>query len=111
MDIKNAESNVKATEILKECNNILKKIGADRDEFMEVSEDIKERKFMQNEINNEFKEFAEENDEELDEEINQLEKENENESNVNGQNLIFPNAVNQPINPFPFETQKLYNQK
>ena len=111
MDIKNAESNVKASEILKECNNILKKIGADRDEFMEVSEDIKERKFMQNEINNEFKEFAEENDEELDEEINQLEKENENESNVNGQNLIFPNAVNQPINPFPFETQELYNQK
>lgn len=110
MDIKNAESNVKATEILKDCNNILKKIGADRDEFMEVSEDLKERKSFQNEINNEFKEFVGDDDEELDEEIKKLEKENTIERNEE-KNLAFPSASNLPINPFSFEAQQLYNQK
>ena len=110
MDIKNAESNVKATEILKDCNNILKKIGADRDEFLEVSEDLKERKSFQNEINNEFKEFVGDDDEELDEEIKKLEKENTIERNEE-KNLVFPSASNLPINPFSFEAQQLYNQK
>ena len=111
IDIKNAESNAKVTDILKTCNNIYKKVGADRDEFLEISDELKEQKDFQNEISSGFKEFVGDNDE-LDEEIKQLEKENENDNDgKGGQNLEFPSALNQPINPFPFESQQLYNQK
>lgn len=106
IDIKNAESNVKVTEILKSCNNLFKKIGVDKDDFTEVSEDLKEQKDFQNEIMNNLKEFAGDNDEELDDEIKELEKENQKE-----ENLEFPSALNQPINPFSSEDQELYNQK
>ena len=106
MEIKNAESNVKTTEILKSCNNLFQGIGADRDEFIEISEDLKEQKNLQNEISSGLKEFADD-DEELDEELNKLENENKKEE----QNLEFPSALNQPINPFSFDSQQLYNQK
>ena len=106
MEIKNAENNVKVTEILKSCNNLFQKIGADRDEFIEISEDLKEQKNFQNEISNGLKEFADD-DEELDEELNNLEKENKKEE----LNLELPNASNQPINPFSSDIQQLYNQK
>lgn len=106
LDIKNAESNVKITEILKSCNNLFKKIGVDKDDFNEVSEDLKEQKDFQNEITNNLKEFVGDNDEELDEELKDLEKENQKE-----ENLEFPSALNQPINPFSAEDQELYNQK
>ena len=89
IDIKNAESNVKVTEILKSCNNLFKKIGVDKDDFTEVSEDLKEQKDFQNEIMNNLKEFAGDNDEELDDEIKELEKENQKE-----ENLEFPSALN-----------------
>ena len=111
MDIKNAESNVKATEILKTCNNLYNKIGADKDEFMEISEDLKEKKELENEIINGLKEFADNNDEELDEELKQLEEENKNNVEKEGENLVFPTALNQPLNPFSPETQELYQQK
>ena len=106
IDIKNAESNVKVTDILKSCNNLYKKIGIDKDDFTEISEDLKEQKDLQNEISAGLKEFTGENDEELDEEMKKLEEENLKEDN-----LEFPTALNQPINPFSSEEQELYNQK
>lgn len=108
IDIKNAESNVKVTEILKSCNNILKNIGADRDEFLEISDDLREQKDFQNEISSGIKEFAGDT-EDIDKELEQLENEN-NDGNGGGQNLEFPSALNQPLNPFSFESQQLYNQ-
>ena len=106
IDIKNAESNVKVTDILKSCNNLYKKIGIDKDDFAEISEDLKEQKDLQNEISAGLKEFTGENDEELDVEMKKLEEENLKEDN-----LEFPTALNQPINPFSSEEQELYNQK
>ena len=111
MDIKNAESNVKATEILKTCNNLYNKIGADRDEFLEITDDLKEKKELENEISNGLKEFADNDDEEIDEELKQLEEENNNSGGEGGQNLVFPSALNQPLNPFSSEAQELYKQK
>ena len=108
IDIKNAESNVKVTEILKSCNNILKNIGADRDEFLEISDDLREQKDFQNEISSGIKEFAGDT-EDIDKELEQLENEN-NDGNGGGKNLEFPSALNQPLNPFSFESQQLYNQ-
>ena len=108
IDIKNAESNVKVTEILKSCNNILKNIGADRDEFLEISDDLREQKDFQNEISSGIKEFAGDT-EDIDKELEQLENEN-NDENGGGKNLEFPSALNQPLNPFSFESQQLYNQ-
>ena len=112
MDIKNAESNVKATEILKTCNNLYNKIGADKEEFLEISEDLKEQKELENEISSGLKEFADNNDEELDEELKKLEEEgNKNNDGKGDQNLVFPSALNQPLNPFSSESQELYKQK
>ena len=107
LDIKNAEDNVKVTNILKSCNNLIKQIGVDRDEFLEICDDLKEQKDFQNEINTGFKELIGNNDTELDDELNKLQKENENE---NKQQLEFPNALNMPLNPFSFGTQELYKE-
>ena len=107
LDIKNAEDNVKVTNILKSCNNLIKQVGVDRDEFLETCDDLKEQKDFQNEINTGFKELISNDDTELDDELNKLQKENEND---NKQKLEFPNALNMPLNPFSFETQELYKE-
>ena len=107
LDIKNAEDNVKVTEILKSCNNIFKEVGIDRDEFLETYDDLKEQKDFQNEINTGLKDLVGDDNADLDEELNKLEKDNSNDGK-GGQNLEFPTAFNMPLNPFPPETQELY---
>jgi hypothetical protein len=126
IDIKTIEDNAKVTEILKNCNNIFKNVGVDRDDFLDACEDLKEQKDFQNEINTGLKDLAGDDDMELDDELVKLEKENANESmkmnmnvnvnmntnnNKNEENLEFPNAINMPINPFSEESQALYKEK
>ena len=113
LDIKNAENNVNITEILKSCNNLFDKIGLDRNEFLDVSEEIKEKKDIQNEMSNCLKQFADDDDENLDEELKKLEKENSksNNNDKGGKKLEFPRPFDQPINPFSSECQELYKQK
>jgi hypothetical protein len=106
MDIKNAESNVQVQEILKSCNEVFKNSGFDRDEFEELKEDLKEQKDFQNEISEGMKEFANYDEDELDEELKKIESENPKEND--GGNLEFPMALNDPINPFSEEAQRLY---
>lgn len=106
-DLKNAEDNVKVTEILKTCNEVFKKVGPDRDEFLDTCEDIKEQQDLQKEIATGLKDLANNDDMELDDELNKLEKENTN-NNIIEENLLFPSAHNMPINPFSEESQKLY---
>jgi len=106
MDIKNAESNVQVQEILKSCNDVFKNSGLDRDEFEELKEDLKEQKDFQNEMSEGIKEFANYNEDELDEELKNMEKENPQENG--GENLEFPMPLNEPINPFSEEAQRLY---
>ena len=106
MDIKNAENNVQVQEILKSCNDVFKNSGFDRDEFEELKEDLKEQKDFQNEISEGMKEFANYDEEELDKELKKIESENPPE-NI-GENLEFPMALNEPINPFSEEAQRLY---
>lgn len=109
INIKNSESNAKVTDILKVCNDLYKQTDVDRDEFLELSEDLKQQKDFHKEISNELKEFAEDNGE-FDEEIKKLEKENEIQEGQN-LNLEFPTSFNQPLNPFSLESQQLYKQK
>ena len=106
MDIKNAESNVQVQEILKSCNEVFKNSGFDRDEFEELKEDLKEQKDFQNEISEGMKEFANYDEDELDEELKKIESENPKENDAG--NLEFPMALNEPINPFSEEAQRLY---
>ena len=106
MDIKNAENNVQVQEILKSCNDVFKNSGFDRDEFEELKEDLKEQKDFQNEISEGMKEFANYDEEELDKELKKIE--NENPPDNSGENLDFPMALNEPINPFSEEAQRLY---
>jgi hypothetical protein len=106
MDIKNAENNVQVQEILKSCNDVFKNSGFDRDEFEELKEDLKEQKDFQNEISEGMKEFANYDEEELDKELKKIESENPPENS--GENLEFPMALNEPINPFSEEAQRLY---
>jgi len=110
MDIKNAENNVQVQDILKSCNDVFKKTGLDRDEFEELKEDLKEQKDFQNEISEGMKEFANYDEDVLDEELKKMESENENENiqDQSGGNLEFPMALNEPINPFSEEAQRLY---
>ena len=72
-DLRNAESNVSVTEILKQTLSVGKEIGLNPDEFAEVTSDLKEQKDALNEINDGMKEFAnEKDDEELNKEMEQL---------------------------------------
>lgn len=110
MDIKEAENNVQFVEILNNCNNLFKTIGVDKDEFAEMTEDLREQKDIQNEISNGLKDFANENEDEINDEIKNIENEENNNVQLEGSNLQFPNAEIQPINPFSSEEQELYKQ-
>lgn len=109
MDIKNAENNVQVQEILKSCNDVFKDSGFDRDEFEELKEDLQEQKDFQNEIRDGMKELANYDEDALDEELKKMESENIQEKNM--ENLDFPMALNEPMNPFSEEDQELYKQK
>ena len=72
-DLRNAESNVSVTEILKQTLSVGKEIGLNPDEFADVTSDLKEQKDALNEINDGMKEFVnEKDDEELNKEMEQL---------------------------------------
>ena len=69
MNIINTENNEKLQKILKSCNDLYKNIGADRDKFLEISDNLREQKEFQNEISTVLKEFAGNNNDKLDEEL------------------------------------------
>ena len=73
-DLRNAESNVSITNVLKQCLEAEKSIGLNPDEFAEVTSDLKEHKDNIDEINNGMAEFVDEKEnEELNKEMANLE--------------------------------------
>ena len=85
-NLRNAQSNVNVTNVLKQCVEAEKQIGLNPDDFYEVTEDLKEQKDNLNEVNTGMKELVDEKeDEELNKEMEKLEIENKKE-------LDLPNA-------------------
>ena len=90
-DLRNAESNVSITNVLKQCLEAEKSIGLNPDEFAEVTSDLKEHKDNIDEINNGMTEFVDEKEnEELNKEMANLEIEIK-------KNIDLPNANNEDI--------------
>ena len=90
-DLRNAESNVSITNVLKQCLEAEKSIGLNPDEFAEVTSDLKEHKDNIDEINNGMTEFVDEKEnEELNKEMANLEIEIK-------KNIDLPNANNEVI--------------
>ena len=90
-DLRNAESNVSITNVLKQCLEAEKSIGLNPDEFAEVTSDLKEHKDNLDEINNGMTEFVDEKEnEELNKEMANLEVEIQ-------KNIDLPNANNEVI--------------
>ena len=82
---------------MKSCNDLYKNIGADRDIFLEISDNLREQHDFQNEISTELKEFVGN--------LKHLESESDNDEK---QNLELPSAFKQSLNPFSEESQQLY---
>ena len=75
-DLKNAESNVNFTEILKKTVEVGKQYGQNLDELADVTEDIKDRKDALDELQNNIKDLnlmSVGEDEDLDKELQELE--------------------------------------
>ena len=75
-DLKNAESNVNFTEILKKTVEVGKQYGQNLDELADVTEDIKDRKDALDELQNNIKDLnlmSVGDDEDLDKELQELE--------------------------------------
>ena len=73
-DLRNTESNVSITNVLKQCLEAEKSIGLNPDEFAEVTSDLKEHKENLDEINTGMNEFVDEKEnEELNNEMANLE--------------------------------------
>jgi len=91
-DLKNAESNANFTEILKQAVEVGKQYNANIDEFAEITDDIKERKDVMDEIQSGIKDLnlMNEDDEDINKELEELEKENKKEDE-------FPMANNEDI--------------
>lgn len=86
-DLRNTESNVSITNVLKQCLEAEKSIGLNPDEFAEVTSDLKEHKDNLDEINSGMNEFVDEKEnEELNKEIANLEIEAK-------EDLSLPNAI------------------
>ena len=102
LDLKNMEDNVKTAEILKSCLEITKNAGVGTDEFSDLTNELAETKNSMDAFGNDLKDLAGDNDAEIEEEMQKLENENNNE------NLEFPMANKDPINPFEIEEQNLY---
>ena len=76
-DIKNAESNANFTDILKKTLEVGKEVRGNVDDFVDVTEDIKEQKEALEEIQNNIKDLnlmANEDDEDINKELEELEK-------------------------------------
>jgi len=86
-DLRNTESNVSITNVLKQCLEAEKSIGLNPDEFAEVTSDLKEHKDNLDEINSGMNEFVDEKEnEELNKEMSNLEIEAK-------EDLSLPNAI------------------
>ena len=94
-DLKNAESNANFTEILKQAVEVGKQYNANIDEFAEITDDIKERKDVMDEIQSGIKDLnlMNENDEDINKELEELEQ----GINENKKEDEFPMANNEDI--------------
>ena len=90
-DLRNTESNVSITNVLKQCLEAEKSIGLNPDEFAEVTSDLKEHKDNLNEINTGMNEFVDEKEnEDINNEMANLEIEVK-------EGIDLPNANNEKI--------------
>ena len=94
-DLKNAESNANFTEVLKQAVEVGKQYNANIDEFAEITDDIKERKDVMDEIQSGIKDLnlMNENDEDINKELEELEQ----GINENKKEDEFPMANNEDI--------------
>jgi len=94
-DLKNAESNANFTEVLKQSVEVGKQYNANIDEFAEITDDIKERKDVMDEIQSGIKDLnlMNENDEDINKELEELEQ----GINENKKEDEFPMANNEDI--------------
>ena len=94
-DLKNAESNANFTEVLKQAVEVGKQYNANIDEFAEITDDIKERKDVMDEIQSGIKDLnlMNENDEDINKELEELEQ----GINENKKEDEFPRASNEDI--------------
>lgn len=94
-DLKNAESNANFTEVLKQAVEVGKQYNANIDEFAEITDDIKERKDVMDEIQSGIKDLnlMDENDEDINKELEELEQ----GINENKKEDEFPMANNEDI--------------
>ena len=95
IDLKNAESNANFTEVLKQAVEVGKQYNANIDEFAEITDDIKERKDVMDEIQSGIKDLnlMNENDEDINKELEELEQ----GINENKKEDEFPMANNEDI--------------
>ena len=101
-DLKNAESNVNFTEILKQTVEVGKKYGANVDDFADVTEDLKDQKEALDEIQSNIKDLNLMNageDEDVEKELKELEEmtNNEGEKIIEIKEEEFPSANNDDI--------------
>ena len=102
-DLKNAESNVNFTEILKKTVEVGKQYGAQIDEMADVTEDLKDQKDAMDELQNNIKDLnlmSVGDDEDLDEELKEL------ENDVNKQ---IENKKEEKEEEFPFANKDEIN--
>ena len=94
-DLKNAESNANFTEVLKQAVEVGKQYNANIDEFAEITDDIKERRDVMDEIQSGIKDLnlMNENDEDINKELEELEQ----GINENKKEDEFPMANNEDI--------------
>ena len=95
IDLKNAERNANFTEVLKQSVKVGKQYNANIDEFAEITDDIKERKDVMDEIQSGIKDLnlMNENDEDINKELEELEQ----GINENKKEDEFPMANNEDI--------------
>ena len=101
-ELRNTESNVSITNVLKQCLEAEKSIGLNPDEFAEVTSDLKEHKDNLDEINSAMNEFVDEKEnEELNKEMANLEIEAKKDFSLpnaikedNDENKIFEELKN-----------------
>ena len=95
IDLKNAERNANFTEVLKQAVEVGKQYNANIDEFAEITDDIKERKDVMDEIQSGIKDLnlMNENDEDINKELEELEQ----GINENKKEDEFPMANNEDI--------------
>ena len=101
-DLKNAESNVNFTEILKQTVEVGKKYGTNVDDFADVTEDLKDQKEALDEIQSNIKDLNLMNageDEDVEKELKELEEmtNNEGEKIIEIKEEEFPSANNDDI--------------